>query len=86
MGVKVLEFANSIPDIVANMAAQTLTNLVNYGIRQVTDPIDKAITDARNQPSIRLLERLGFLRTGTEAASFKGAPCREHTYELQNPS
>jgi len=46
---KLLETAQTIPDIAANMAAQTLTNLVNYGIRQVTDPIDKAITDTRNK-------------------------------------
>jgi len=49
MGVKMIEFARSIPEVVTNMVVQTLTNLINYGIRQVTDPIDKAIIDTRNK-------------------------------------
>ncbi len=49
MGVKLIEFARSIPEIVANMVVQTLTNLINHGIRQVTDPIDNAIINVRNK-------------------------------------
>ncbi len=41
-----------------------------------------AITDTRNAASIRLLERLGFHRARTEAATFRGAPCEEHHYVL----
>lgn len=40
----------------------------------------EAITDARNQPSISLLERLGFRLERTEAALFRGEPCRERHY------
>ena len=42
-----------------------------------------AIADARNQPSIALLERIGMRRVATERARFKGGWCDEHTYELE---
>lgn len=46
--------------------------------------IDRVIAevDTRNAASIRLLERLGFQRTGTrqDADHFKGATSHEHTY------
>ena len=38
------------------------------------------ITDARNTPSIRLLERLPMRRIASAAAVFRGEPCVEHTY------
>ena len=38
------------------------------------------ITDARNIPSIRLLERARMKRTATAQAIFRGEPCIEHTY------
>lgn len=41
-----------------------------------------AITDARNGPSIRLLERLGMMHEATQAAVFRGEPCTEHRYRL----
>lgn len=49
MYTKMVEFANSIPEVVSSMVVQTLTSLINYGIKQVTDPIDKAISDVRNK-------------------------------------
>ncbi len=39
------------------------------------------IVDARNQPSIRVLERLGMRLVGREDTVFKGAPCTELRYE-----
>jgi RimJ/RimL family protein N-acetyltransferase len=39
-----------------------------------------ASTDARNAPSIALLERLGMVYERSEEAEFKGAPCVEHHY------
>jgi RimJ/RimL family protein N-acetyltransferase len=42
----------------------------------------RAITDARNRASIRLLERLQFAFVSTTETVFKGEPCTEHTYEL----
>lgn len=49
MGTNMITFAKSIPEVVANMVAQTLTSVITYGIRQVTDPIDKSISDVRNK-------------------------------------
>lgn len=43
------------------------------------------ITDARNTPSIRLLERLGFILRETRDAIFRGEPCVEHIFSLPRP-
>ena len=40
------------------------------------------ITDARNQPSIRLLERLGMRKAESRSAVFKGENCLELIYSL----
>lgn len=40
------------------------------------------ITDARNHPSIRLLERAGLHRVATAETVFRGEPCTEHTYAV----
>jgi aminoglycoside 6'-N-acetyltransferase len=39
-----------------------------------------AITDTRNLPCLRLLERVGMQRTASASALFRGEPCVEHTY------
>lgn len=41
-----------------------------------------AITDARNAPAIRLLERAGMRMTGTVDAVFKGQPCVEYVFAI----
>ncbi len=41
-----------------------------------------AITDARNTPSIRLLERVGMSLISTAEIIFRGEPCTESTYAL----
>jgi [ribosomal protein S5]-alanine N-acetyltransferase len=38
------------------------------------------ITDARNLPSMRLMERVGMRRTETRQTVFRGDACVEHTY------
>jgi len=40
------------------------------------------ITDERNAPSMRLLERLGFVCQETRVVDFKGEPCVERVYAL----
>ncbi len=40
----------------------------------------RAVTDARNQRSVRVLERAGFAKVGEREAIFKGEPCTEHVY------
>ena len=42
----------------------------------------RAITDARNHASIRLLERLQFVFASKEDTVFKGEACTEFTYQL----
>jgi ribosomal-protein-alanine N-acetyltransferase len=40
------------------------------------------VTDARNLPSMRLLERVGMRMTQTDQAVFRGEACVEHTYTV----
>lgn len=40
------------------------------------------VTDARNEASIRLLERIGMTRFATQDAIFRGEPCVEHSYSI----
>ena len=42
----------------------------------------EGITDARNVPSIRLLERIGMQRTATLSAVFDHEPCIEYRYAI----
>lgn len=59
-------------------------------VRRVVDLIFKCstaervigITDARNLPSVRLMERIGMRRTETRKAVFRGDACVEHTYAV----
>jgi aminoglycoside 6'-N-acetyltransferase len=67
-------------------AAEMTTAVIEYAFGTLAATSIRAITDTRNEASIRLLEGLGFIRTATEDATFKGEPCREHTYELVAPS
>jgi len=41
-----------------------------------------AVTDARNAPCIRLLERGGLRRIGRHATTFRGEPCEEIVYAI----
>ena len=43
----------------------------------------RGITDARNLPSIRLMERLGMRRVASREAIFRGEPCIEHIHALE---
>lgn len=59
---------------------------VRAAIQMVFDetPADRVIgiTDARNLPSIRLLERLGFRKVDTLQSIFQGEACTEHVFAL----
>ena len=39
------------------------------------------ITDARNEPSIRLLQRVGMQRAETRTVTWRGEPCVEHVFQ-----
>lgn len=57
--------------------------VITYACEQLGAETVFAITDARNDASIALLERIGMLRATTEHVRFKGEWCDEHTYELR---
>lgn len=44
------------------------------------------VTDARNAPSIRLLQRLGFTRVAVRDTVFRGEPCTEWDFVLARPA
>jgi hypothetical protein len=48
MGVQMIAMAQSIPDIVASMVTQTLTQMMQQGIAKVTQPIDQALAQVHN--------------------------------------
>jgi len=50
-----------------------------------TTPVARimAITDARNLPSVALLERLGFRRVDERNTEFRGEPCIEYDYVIE---
>lgn len=45
----------------------------------------RAVTDVRNTPSVRLLQRLGFGLQATQQAVFRGEPCSEHVFLRPRP-
>jgi len=45
----------------------------------------RGVTDVRNAPSVRLLQRLGFRLLSTQDSLFRGQPCREHVFVLPRP-
>ena len=48
-------------------------------------PLVRAVTDARNLSSVRLLERTGFTRSFVQQTVFKGEPCTELLYICRRP-
>jgi RimJ/RimL family protein N-acetyltransferase len=62
----------------AEAAAGTLALLFDAGRIDIVE----GITDARNVPSIRLLERVGMRVDRTRETLFKGEMCTEHVYSL----
>jgi RimJ/RimL family protein N-acetyltransferase len=67
-------------------ATEAVRGLVLYACERLDACRVLATVDARNAPSIALLERVGFRRTATNETVFKGAPCQEHTYALDLPA
>ena len=67
----------------ASAAVRAALDLV-FDMTQVTQI--NAITDNRNLPSIRLLERLAFERSDSFVAEFRGERCIELVYTLTRDS
>lgn len=63
-------------------ATEAVRALIRYTFDRLGAARIHAVTDTRNTPSIAVAERLGMSLVGTVQTTFKGEPCREHTYEL----
>jgi RimJ/RimL family protein N-acetyltransferase len=63
-------------------ATEAVRGVIAYAFDRLDVGTMFAITDARNDTSIALLDRLGMRLVSTEGALFKGERCQEHTYEL----
>lgn len=68
------------------LATIALKAAIALAFAQTTAQRVRAVTDARNSASIRLVERLGMQRERSEPAWFKGEACVEHHYTLGRPS
>lgn len=64
-------------------ATEAVRALIAYAFGSLDVSRIHAITDARNDRSIRLVQRLGMRRVGTVHSTFKGERCEEYTYELK---
>jgi RimJ/RimL family protein N-acetyltransferase len=64
-------------------ATEAARAVIAYAFERLGAETVVAITDARNDASIALLERIGMRRAATEHVRFKGEWCDEHTYELR---
>jgi RimJ/RimL family protein N-acetyltransferase len=64
-------------------AVEAVAGLVDALFRDTTVARVVAVTDERNEASIRLLKRLRMRLEKTEATTFRGEPCVEQTYTLE---
>jgi len=67
------------------MATAAVCDAIEFLFEQTDVQRVIAITDARNLPSVRLLERVGMRKIETRAATFRDQPCIEHVYALSRP-
>ncbi|MBX3698001.1 MAG: GNAT family N-acetyltransferase [Dokdonella sp.] len=65
------------------LASEAVGLLLQLLSRHSDCRVVRAVVDARNERSIRLLERLEFARAGEHQADFRGEPCVELTYVRQ---
>jgi RimJ/RimL family protein N-acetyltransferase len=62
------------------LASEAVGAVARELFRQTPAQAIRGLTDARNQPSIALLERLGFQRVAEQQGVFRGEPCLEYVY------
>ena len=67
------------------LAVEAVSALVESLFRDTPTGRVRGVTDARNTPSVALLERLGFRRSLEQQAVFRGEPCLEYVYVLERP-
>jgi RimJ/RimL family protein N-acetyltransferase len=62
--------------------AAAVSEAINLVFEQTNADRVLGIVDARNLPSIRLLQRVGMRMTGSRGAIFREEPCIEHIYAV----
>ena len=69
------------------LAAEALSMAIALVFNQTSVDSIKAITDQRNKPAIRLLQRTGMRQVSTQHTEFRGLPCTEIAFSvLRQPS
>ncbi|MDH5223563.1 MAG: GNAT family N-acetyltransferase [Actinomycetota bacterium] len=64
------------------VATEAVRALLAYAFERQDVGTVRAVIDADNEPSIGVVEHLGFRLVGTMRTTFKGTPCDEHTYAI----
>ena len=64
------------------LGAEAVTSVLALLFESGRVDVVEGITDARNIPSIRLLERVGLRLNRTQETMFKGEMCTEHVYAM----
>lgn len=67
-------------------ATEAVGAVLGYTFKRLGVGRIEAYADARNTPSIALLERVGMRLVATHDIEFKGELAREHVYELESGS
>ena len=67
------------------LATEALSLIINLLFERTPINAVGAITDQRNLPAIRLLERVGMVRGRSKKVEFRGYPCTEISFELSRP-
>ena len=62
-------------------ATEAVRATIDYAFEQLGVDVVVAVTDARNGPSIALLDRVGMTKVSTALVEFKGEWCGEFTFE-----
>ena len=73
-------FTLSVPAQGRGLGAEAVRSAIDLVFDHAPVAQIVAITDARNQASIRLLERIGMRRVATTQGIFRGSPCTEYRY------
>ena len=70
----------------ASLGFEAVSLCIQLLFEQTTADRIVAITDARNTPSIRLLERIQMQRVKVVDTVFRGSPCVEYVYSFPRKS
>jgi len=64
------------------LGSEAVSQAIQYLFQNTAVAYIEGITDSRNVPSIKLLERIGMRKLATLSAVFNDEPCLEYTYAI----